>query len=107
MTPSVQLKQQKEAGEYPVMLDDSQMKRVFDNLVENSRKYAAVEEIRVTISMSREDGDVVPGVSGGTIAFILGFYDRFIGSINDVAFFAGMIAICAMFLPGISGSTLL
>ena len=30
--------------------------------------------------------DSVPGVSGGTIAFILGFYDRFIGSINDLVF---------------------
>lgn len=28
--------------------------------------------------------DSVPGVSGGTIAFILGFYDRFIGSIDDL-----------------------
>ena len=32
--------------------------------------------------------DSVPGVSGGTIAFILGYYDRFIGAINDL-FFAG------------------
>lgn len=30
--------------------------------------------------------DSVPGVSGGTVAFIMGFYDRFIGSINDLAF---------------------
>lgn len=71
--------------------------------------------------------DSVPGVSGGTIAFILGFYDRFIGSINDliyekgekrkeafiflvklgVGWVCGMIAISAMFLPRISGSTLL
>lgn len=28
--------------------------------------------------------DSVPGVSGGTIAFILGFYDEFIGSVNDL-----------------------
>lgn len=28
--------------------------------------------------------DSVPGVSGGTIAFILGFYDKFITSISDV-----------------------
>lgn len=26
--------------------------------------------------------DSVPGVSGGTIAFILGFYDNFIGSLH-------------------------
>ena len=30
--------------------------------------------------------DSVPGVSGGTIAFIMGFYDKFIGSIHDIAF---------------------
>lgn len=28
--------------------------------------------------------DSVPGVSGGTIAFILGFYDEFIGSLNSL-----------------------
>ena len=28
--------------------------------------------------------DSVPGVSGGTVAFILGFYDRFISSIDDL-----------------------
>ena len=28
--------------------------------------------------------DSVPGVSGGTIAFILGFYDKFIGSLNNI-----------------------
>lgn len=30
--------------------------------------------------------DSVPGVSGGTVAFIMGFYDKFIGSIHDMAF---------------------
>lgn len=29
--------------------------------------------------------DSVPGVSGGTIAFVLGFYDKFINSLNDIA----------------------
>lgn len=28
--------------------------------------------------------DSVPGVSGGTVAFILGFYDKFINSLNDL-----------------------
>lgn len=28
--------------------------------------------------------DSVPGVSGGTVAFIMGFYEKFIGSINDL-----------------------
>lgn len=30
--------------------------------------------------------DSVPGVSGGTIAFILGFYDKFVKSLNDIIF---------------------
>lgn len=30
--------------------------------------------------------DSVPGVSGGTVAFIMGFYDDFIGSIHDLVF---------------------
>lgn len=30
--------------------------------------------------------DSVPGVSGGTVAFIMGFYDQFIGSINYLVF---------------------
>ena len=34
--------------------------------------------------------DIVPGVSGGTIAFILGFYDNFIGSLH--ALFHGNLA---------------
>ena len=28
--------------------------------------------------------DSVPGVSGGTIAFLMGFFDDFIGSLNDL-----------------------
>ena len=28
--------------------------------------------------------DSVPGVSGGTIAFLLGFYDKFITAIDDL-----------------------
>ena len=30
--------------------------------------------------------DSVPGVSGGTIAFILGFYDKFVNSLNDLIY---------------------
>ncbi len=30
--------------------------------------------------------DSVPGVSGGTVAFILGFYDKFINSINNIIY---------------------
>lgn len=33
-----------------------------------------------------ELADSVPGVSGGTVAFIMGFYDKFIGSINSLVF---------------------
>lgn len=33
--------------------------------------------------------DSVPGVSGGTVAFIMGFYDKFIGSIHDLVFARG------------------
>lgn len=28
--------------------------------------------------------DSVPGVSGGTIAFLMGIYDEFIGSLNNI-----------------------
>ncbi len=28
--------------------------------------------------------DSVPGVSGGTVAFLLGFYDKFIGSLDSL-----------------------
>ena len=30
--------------------------------------------------------DSVPGVSGGTIAFILGFYDKFVNSLNNLIY---------------------
>lgn len=30
--------------------------------------------------------DSVPGGSGGTVAFIMGFYDRFIGAVHDLVF---------------------
>ena len=33
--------------------------------------------------------DSVPGVSGGTVAFILGFYDKFIKSTNDIFYARG------------------
>lgn len=33
--------------------------------------------------------DSVPGVSGGTVAFLLGFYDQFIDSIDDLITEAG------------------
>ena len=33
--------------------------------------------------------DSVPGVSGGTVAFIMGFYDKFIKSINDIFYGRG------------------
>ena len=33
--------------------------------------------------------DSVPGVSGGTVAFIMGFYDKFIKSTNDIFYARG------------------
>ena len=36
--------------------------------------------------------DSVPGVSGGTVAFLLGFYDRFIGSLDDCSTARGLRA---------------
>ncbi len=30
--------------------------------------------------------DSVPGVSGGTVAFILGFYDKYVNSLNDIIY---------------------
>ncbi len=44
--------------------------------------------MRVVIDMLRgfcmAMADSVPGVSGGTVAFLLGFYDEFINSLNDL-----------------------
>lgn len=34
------------------------------------------------LSMSLADS--VPGVSGGTVAFILGFYEKFLGALHDL-----------------------
>jgi putative membrane protein len=48
------------------------------------RKKAAVKDAADGFCMALADS--VPGVSGGTVAFILGFYDRFIGSINQLVF---------------------
>lgn len=40
--------------------------------------------------------DSVPGVSGGTIAFLLGFYDRFISSLDDLFHGRGQKRIAAL-----------
>lgn len=51
-----------------------------------------VKKKTAAVIMDAADGfcmalaDSVPGVSGGTVAFILGFYDQFIGSINQLVF---------------------
>ena len=37
--------------------------------------------------------DSVPGVSGGTIAFILGFYDKFIGSLEKIIYNKGIMSL--------------
>ena len=40
--------------------------------------------------------DSVPGVSGGTVAFLLGFYDRFIGSLDDLFHGKGPAKVAAL-----------
>ena len=54
--------------------------------------------------------DVVPGVSGGTIAFIVGIYDELIDSIKSInaqslkMFFTGRISCCSCWLVLVSVS---
>ena len=45
--------------------------------------------------------DSVPGVSGGTIAFLLGFYDRFIGSLDDLFHGKGPARVAALSFLGL------
>ena len=40
--------------------------------------------------------DSVPGVSGGTVAFLLGFYDRFVGSLDDLFHGKGPAKVAAL-----------
>lgn len=40
----------------------------------------------IFVGFSMALADSVPGVSGGTIAFIMGFYDRFIGSLDALVY---------------------
>lgn len=46
--------------------------------------------------------DSVPGVSGGTVAFIMGFYDHFIDSIREPApkkrSFGGILFVCKVLI---------
>lgn len=42
-----------EPGDYPVDIDTEQIKRVFDNLIENSLKYAEAKELQMTVTMKR------------------------------------------------------
>jgi len=43
---------------YYVMADVDQMKRVLDNLVENSLKYANTDKLKIVISSEQKDGEV-------------------------------------------------
>ena len=43
--------------------------------------------------------DVIPGVSGGTIAFIMGIYDEFVGSIASIDSAAIKMLFKGNFLP--------
>ena len=66
----------------------------------NETKGAAVSPSGIVINFVRGFcmalADSVPGVSGGTIAFLLGFYDRFIGSIDDLIHGPGPARISAV-----------
>lgn len=46
-------------GAGSVLIDREQMHRIFDNLLENSRKYAEVQRIRITISGTETEQDVL------------------------------------------------
>lgn len=41
--------------------------------------------LNVARGLAMGSADVIPGVSGGTVALILGFYDQLVGGIRDVA----------------------
>lgn len=49
-------------------------------LLRHRNKYDNKRTQRLLLALA----DSVPGVSGGTIAFLLGFYDSFINSLNDI-----------------------
>ena len=40
-----------------VSVDPEQLQRIFDNLLENSRKYGGAEPLKIRIALNREDGD--------------------------------------------------
>ena len=48
----------KDDTEYMVNVDKVQMQRVFDNIIENSRKYADVSELHIIITMNKKN-DVI------------------------------------------------
>lgn len=49
----------KDDWSYNVMIDPEQMKRVFDNLLENSIKYANVEALIITVSLKQEADKII------------------------------------------------
>lgn len=55
---------------------------------DNNKKLNPIVNALQGVAMSIADS--VPGVSGGTIAFILGYYDRFIGAIDDFFYEKGI-----------------
>ena len=57
-------------------------------MADNNKKLNPIVNALQGVAMSIADS--VPGVSGGTIAFILGYYDRFIGSIDDFFYEKGI-----------------
>lgn len=99
------------------------------NLIDNSCKYGAtaltLRSTQTTAGVTLQVQDNGPGVSGGTIVFILGFYERFLDALHNVV--RGSRAACkdactyllklgvgwaigmgsCVVLPGISGSSIL
>ena len=45
-------------AQYWVMADAEQMKRVFDNLLENSLKYANTKQLQISVSADKKGGEV-------------------------------------------------
>ena len=64
------------------------METVEDNLKENTMKKHITKETFIVFGKGLLMGtaDIIPGISGGTIALITGIYERLIGSISGIDF---------------------
>lgn len=75
-------------GDSTVTADRELLGRILHNLIDNSCKYGAtvltLRSTPTTAGVTLQVQDNGPGVSGGTIAFILGFYERFLDALHNV-----------------------